>query len=409
MAALNAEEASRQKDSGAPIHGEDDAQPSGEGSGLRSSGESNVADDGASDASDGTLYDPSEAMRTSILVIQQTIIHIQTLLDLIRMEAPAAVEVREKLLSGTLRSISFEELWQLYNVGDVLIYRHNGRELACQVFSVTGGRRGNLSLSTAPNEAVFAGYEGIGRGGDAGELGATSTSPEARDAIPQYPNTLVRCSPSAYQGFRPGRHDRGIEEQDETYTPFIIDCFFMDFDGTYIGPCHLPLDIPHYAGEREISSLDIYPVAFHDPEDDIMARLSARGRRFMNCAGHKTYDGWSLSGHADLQGQMYVDFETGYRQIGWPANRAQFGRLVRHVVPGPAMPMLDAHKRVLSDEKFNAVLSDQFIQGRKRELWKFVKPDGNVVPEESYALMSYAVLGYAFQQRRWCKSGTFVM
>ena len=358
-------------------------------------------DDTSSIQSDDTLFDARESKRSNLLLVQRTLIHLQTLVDLIRAEAPTAVAVREKLLAGTLQCIGFDDLWQLYNIGDILIYRHNGRELACQVFSVTGGRRGNTSLSTASSEAVFAGYD---RGGDLGGSNPSLSSPEARDAIPQYPSALVRYSPSAYQGFRPGLFgDRRVEEQDETYTPFIIDCFFMDFDGTYIGPCNLPLDIPYYAGEREITSLDIYPVAFHDPDDDIMTRLSARGRRFMNCAGHRTYDGWTLSGHEDMQGQMFIDFKTGYRQIGWPANRPEFGRLFRHVVPGPSLNMNDWHKKTLSDERLNSVLSNQFIHGRKKELWKFVKPDENVVPDETYALMSYVMLGYAFQQRRWCK------
>jgi len=38
----------------------------------------------------------------------------------------------------------------------------------------------------------------------------------------------------------------------------------------------------------------------------------------------------------------------------------------------------------------------------KREMWKSVKPYEKVVPGECFSLMSYVVLGYAFQQRgRW--------
>src|SRR3569833_896981 len=37
----------------------------------------------------------------------------------------------------------------------------------------------------------------------------------------------------------------------------------------------------------------------------------------------------------------------------------------------------------------------------KREMWKSVKPYEKVVPGECFSLMSYVVLGYAFQQRGW--------
>jgi hypothetical protein len=49
--------------------------------------------------------------------------------------------------------------------------------------------------------------------------------------------------------------------------------------------------VRHFTGEKKIVELDYYPVRFRNKFEDLCEKLEARGKKVLNCHGHKKYDG----------------------------------------------------------------------------------------------------------------------
>lgn len=79
-------------------------------------------------------------------------------------------------------------------------------------------------------------------------------------------------------------------------TPFIIDCFYVDFDGQQLGPKSRRIVIPPYTGERPITSLEVYPAKFDPEYSNLMEQLLNRGKKFVSIArgAYKQYSGMSI-------------------------------------------------------------------------------------------------------------------
>lgn len=87
--------------------------------------------------------------------------------------------------------------------------------------------------------------------------------------------------------------------------PFSITCVYVDFDGKSLGPVRRSFGLPRFDGEREVTSLAVYPLRFHPhrrsdfsdsewiavsslPEDQrLKAKLILRGKKFLEVAGLK--------------------------------------------------------------------------------------------------------------------------
>ena len=151
--------------------------------------------------------------------------------------------VQEDIDSGTRKQIAFDHLWQLYKPGFVVI---SGKEQkrAYVVLHVTGGRalQRNSQLVTANenSEAYNAKYSKA--------------------------------------------------------SPFVIDCFYLDFDGTNFGPLPQKFMFQEYDGEVAITSLEVFPIKFDDDSKKTVKSLAKRGRKFVKLANvdHKYYSGRTL-------------------------------------------------------------------------------------------------------------------
>ena len=102
--------------------------------------------------------------------------------------------VQKDIDGGTRKLIAFDHLWQLYKPGDVVI-SDKGQKHAYVVLHVTGGRslQRNSQVRRVQDDGYFA----------------------------KYPHT----------------------------SPFVIDCFYLDFDGTNVGPLPQKFMLQEYEGE----------------------------------------------------------------------------------------------------------------------------------------------------------------
>ena len=149
---------------------------------------------------------------------------------------------------GTRKLIAFDHLWQLFKPGIVVI-SGKGQKRAYVVLHVTGGRALQQDSQLAINDRDFRRVQ--------------------EDAYyAKYPKT----------------------------SPFVIDCFYIDFDGTNFGPLPQKFMLADYDGEVPITSLEVFPIRFDDDPKKTEKSLVRRGRKFVKLANvdHKYYSGRTL-------------------------------------------------------------------------------------------------------------------
>ncbi|KAK6833182.1 hypothetical protein PG987_007876 [Apiospora arundinis] len=331
----------------------------------------------------------SDAERAKVLLKEKLslrIKHLEILVDFIKTDLAHLIGLRMKIRDVTLDSITFEELYHLYNPGDLIINRKASVDHLHQVYAVTGGRTRLARGYTSPRV----------------------TGDEADD------------SPDAGIG---------------TWTDVVIDCFRMRWDGTQIGPFRLIHRIRHYVGERKITNLDFYPVRFRGNPEEICNALVARGKRVLECHGHMKYEGLTVDptgqqslsesyyymhikeapvltyesvagvshGGQEIEGDVYIDMKTYHQTL--KSTLRVFEKL-RRVQPSVREvtenlegfgPSYDYHT---GDHDVDEAKSDQFMS----DYFHLINPK---TPEEldgrtsCLALLSRAVPAYEFRSRSW--------
>ena len=90
------------------------------------------------------------------------------------------------------------------------------------------------------------------------------------------------------------QYQMGEEKKtDEGVEYFELQCQHLDYDGNIFGVVTESLRIVRFNGARAITSLDVYPLAFHSSPAEMTRYLVARGQKFMSLMGshHREYDG----------------------------------------------------------------------------------------------------------------------
>ncbi|KAL2837693.1 hypothetical protein BJY01DRAFT_40597 [Aspergillus pseudoustus] len=117
--------------------------------------------------------------------------------------------------------------------------------------------------------------------------------------------------------------------------PFSLTCVYIDFDGVSLGPVSVKFEFKRFDGQRDIASLDVYPLQFQpvrkadfdeqrwveietlSPSERSMLlreRLVDRGRLFLEVAQvkHMYYAGPTVGARDEVESQVVVDFETAF-------------------------------------------------------------------------------------------------
>lgn len=112
-------------------------------------------------------------------------------------------------------------------------------------------------------------------------------------------------------------------------TSFTLDCVYIDFDGTNLGPVYVQFSIKVFEGEKEVTSFEVYPLRFHrtkrsdfsDSEWDQVQELPSgerfrqklinRGAKFMSVIPmkHMYYSGLTLETRDEVESQVVIDFD----------------------------------------------------------------------------------------------------
>lgn len=91
---------------------------------------------------------------------------------------------------------------------------------------------------------------------------------------------------------------------------FIIECFYIHFDGLQYGPVNETFQIRKFEGRRNISSLPVTPFDCDPKRSDVRERLLRRGNKFAELASrpaHRKYKGLSLGERKEQVCQEFYD------------------------------------------------------------------------------------------------------
>ncbi|KAI9740302.1 MAG: hypothetical protein M1834_004880 [Cirrosporium novae-zelandiae] len=89
-------------------------------------------------------------------------------------------------------------------------------------------------------------------------------------------------------------------------SPFVIDCYYMDFDGMRYGPIAKAFEIQKYNDLKEVTSLPIYPIKFTKDPEGIKKKFFTKGKKFLEVSRreYRQYSGPNLHEQEEIDSQI---------------------------------------------------------------------------------------------------------
>lgn len=317
--------------------------------------------------------------RTKELAV--SVSHMQQLRDFIRDDLSYYLRLCEKIKDGTLEKIAFEDLWYLFEQGELIYGKESDHDQLYKAYAVGGGlqRQARTGEQTRKNDEellrLFQKYQS--RGEDTGDELELDTRVEAS----------------------------GVG----SFNPLMVDCFVMGFDGLRVGPIDCCKMIKPYGGERRIIDLPVLPLRFHPQKDEILARAIARGRKYMTCSGHKNYNDLTApvtrrDHQIDVRGDIFIDFREFYSVN--PRQKPRLGRLRKSKADITEVTEIMTSRRFLDHEVDESIMDN--YMAKNRALLEPVDPSVARESIEYLQLFPYYVPAYAFRTRAYSEFNLYL-
>jgi len=210
-----------------------------------------------------------------------------------------------------------------------------------------------------------------------------------------------------------------------------LSCYYIDYDGTSYLPVTKSFTIKDFEGERDITTLPIYPMRFAKDRDSLMEKFLKQGEHFhfIKTVKYLHYDGWTLTqgptGTSDskklfsehIDSGVVVDFVEGYRaestldapsfeglqtfsDDGWPAGKDEME--IRHwpSVDRCQPPTSSTQEKTQTGEWFGNYLRQRHLKENKfMRDWQ----SGLVttLDPEDLVLLPRRAVAYAFRERKF--------
>ncbi|KAK4446837.1 hypothetical protein QBC34DRAFT_145978 [Podospora aff. communis PSN243] len=233
--------------------------------------------------------------------------------------------------------------------------------------------------------------------------------------------------------------------------PFSISCVYIDFDGKSLGPVVKVFNFNRFDGERDVTSLEVYPIRFHPiktadfsdlewkeleafPTNEIYRqKLIRRGVKFIEAAGvkHMYYAGPTLEARDEVESQVVIDFETAFsvdnaEQRSWkPQLKTMIGNSKADEdddqneeddCEATCCRRENVHDDTYVDEKMEeeyitGLLPESGAENEHPSIAIIPRPLGelhtgngkSLVTDDELVIMSYRVFGFVLRSRKWAK------
>ena len=286
------------------------------------------------------------------------------------------MELCSKIRNQTLKEIAYDDLGYLFKPGDVVLASQDQRLQALAVLATTGGRR--------------------------------LLDPRVRQ-------TNGEDEPESFF------HTSG------GHSPFVVDCFYYDFDGTNFGAILRSITIPKYEGKTPVNHLAVYPESLSGRADeDVKTILAERGRKFVelcstSTVAHRTYTGRTLDDPPEeVDSQVIIDCHMaaivpseqrpdtaqwmprlGMTQPTEPDEReiteihANCYRQDCGICNNPRTNYVFNHQRFARQQSKDYITSQEIVN----------RPFGvGELREHHFLLFPYRVFGFVLRSRKWGES-----
>ncbi|KAI3317698.1 hypothetical protein HD806DRAFT_514024 [Xylariaceae sp. AK1471] len=265
------------------------------------------------------------------------------------------LELRQKIKDGTATDLEYQDLWHLFNYGDIVLVQSD-KSHAYRALNFTGGREPLID-----------------------------------------------------------RMEKGQERQ-TALDGFVVDCISMKCDGSNYLPQLEVFTIRPFFGRQPITSLPLYPLKFDENSDGLKRNLIAQGRRYLDVTippqSHKHLRGRTLDEPPhDIDSQVIIDMTMAVNNVPeWRPqtrgiNKDQFTKGDPRETQFPASCL---HRRytegccggdvAFKDLEIDHLALNNFIQSNQHTLGPRTHTK---LEEEDLMLLPRHVHGFILRSRQW--------
>lgn len=258
-------------------------------------------------------------------------------------------------------------------------------------------------------------------------LGELVFNPDAPDPSSPLKTDVSSRSRRVMRVYSIGYPNHGTEGYSLHDHKVLVRCYFIDFNGDTYVPVKQKFVIPYFEGEKEIRSLDIYPVRFAYNHQQILRELRDQGQLFQNYISEKflSYKGWTFGDHEYpeyVDSDVIVDFVEALKaHPRWatsphaPAlHDAEAHQIVKDDVPiitwndrdcteivGHAYDEIYTATSVDIQERNANLQSDPFLEDRREKRKKSEENTATTVDEKDFVLFPRRLFVYSLQDRKF--------
>lgn len=181
-----------------------------------------------------------------------------------------------------------------------------------------------------------------------------------------------------------------------------LECRFVSYDGAHFGYKKAPISITEFQGTKKIAKLEAYPPEFRADENELRARLTARGKMFEAYKGihFVGYDGIAMAaggkGYYNVQSRIIIDAAAH----------------IKHTNVKPALELFETREQTqdalsnASDEDIedDVVILDKDTGKKPSPVpvgQKPVPPPTSLLTPSQLLTASPLVRGYSLRDKKW--------
>jgi len=219
----------------------------------------------------------------------------------------------------------------------------------------------------------------------------------------------------------------GVTDEDfkAEYRPFVLDCFYLEHDGTIFVPIYKQFEITDFEDLRAVHTLPVVPFSIAKnkgmvPDEDTLKERAAQYLKVARAKmSHLYYSGRSIARTPDgeklaelkdvstkkascyaerIDSEVIVDFRRAFEEVpGWRPNQKDyvFGQTDDKECTTDSPPYVD--NDVFLDVKFK----DDFVEGEEQKLQRWNNLGAEPTDPSDLLILPDQIFAFVLKNRRW--------